>query len=115
MLAWRDNRLSANGDTQARRVLFIAGMTDHYQLSYDGLNRLTKVVAPVAESFTLDADSNIDLRTGPTQDFSYDNSNRLSNDGAQTFTWSNADRLSDRGPDSFGYGVDPPLSWSVRT
>lgn len=43
MLAWRDNRLSANGDTtQARRILFIQGLTDHFALSYDGLNHLTK-------------------------------------------------------------------------
>ena len=113
MLAWRDNRLNANGDTQARRVLFTQGMTDHYQLSYDGLNRLTKVVAPVAESFTLDAASNVDLRTGPTQDFGYDSANRLTSDGAQTYTWSNADRLSNRGADTFGYDALDRLTSST--
>ncbi|MDP9264830.1 MAG: hypothetical protein M3O91_01740 [Chloroflexota bacterium] len=111
--AWRDNRLSANGDTQARRILFIAGLTDHYALSYDGLNRLTKVVAPVSESFTLDPASNIDLRSGPTQDFSYDQANRLTTDGAQTYTWSNADRLSSRGPDIFGYNALDRLTSST--
>ncbi|HEV8656774.1 MAG TPA: glycohydrolase toxin TNT-related protein [Candidatus Limnocylindria bacterium] len=113
MLAWRDNRLSANGDTEARRILFIAGLTDHYALNYDGLNRLTKVVAPVAESFTLDPASNIDLRTGPTQDFNYDNANRLTTDGAQTFTWSNADRLAQRGADIFGYDALDRLTSST--
>jgi RHS repeat-associated protein len=113
MLAWRDNRLNANGDTQARRILFIAGLTDHYALSYDGLNRLTKVVAPVAESFTLDPASNIDTRTGPTQDFNYDQANRLTSDGAQTYTWSGADRLSNRGPDIFGYDALDRLTSST--
>lgn len=103
MLSWRDNRLSANGDTQARKVLFIAGMTDHFALSYDGLNRLTGITGPVSEGFALDQASNIDSRTGPTADFSYDTANRLTNDGAQTYTWSNADRLSSRGADTFGY------------
>jgi RHS repeat-associated protein len=88
-------------------------MTDHYALSYDGLNRLTKVVAPVSESFTLDPASNIDLRTGPSQDFGYDQANRLVNDGAQTFTWSNADRLSSRGPDIFGYDALDRLTSST--
>src|SRR5439155_17010000 len=39
MVAWRDNRLSANGDTQARRLQNIAGTTDHFVLSFAGLNR----------------------------------------------------------------------------
>jgi RHS repeat-associated protein len=103
MLSWRDNRLNANGDTQARRILFMAGMTEHFVLNYDGLNRLTKVAGPVAESFTLDGASNITARTGPTQTDTYDLSNRLTSDGSQTYTWSNADRLSNRGSDIFGY------------
>jgi len=96
MLAWRDNRLNANGDTQVRRVLFIAGMTDHYALSYDGLNRLSKLVGPVSESFVLDGASNITARTGATE--LYDNSNRLTDDGSTRNVWSNADRLSSRAP-----------------
>lgn len=113
MLAWRDNRLNANGDMQARRILFIQGMTDHYALSYDGLNRLTKVVGPVSESFLLDQASNIDSRNGPTQDFSYDQANRITSDGAQTYAWSNADRLSNRGPDIFGYDALDRLTSST--
>ena len=60
MLAWRDNRLSANGDTQARRILFIAGMTEHFALSYDGLNRLKSITGPISESFVLDGASTAD-------------------------------------------------------
>lgn len=96
-LAWRDNRLSASGDTQARRVQTLSGMSDHFALSYDGLNRLTKISGPVAESFTLDGPSNITSRTGPTQTDSYDQSNRLTSDGTLSYTWSNADRLTARG------------------
>lgn len=29
MLVWRDNRLNANGNTQARRVQVLSGMSDH--------------------------------------------------------------------------------------
>jgi RHS repeat-associated protein len=122
MLAWRDNRLNANGDTQARRILFIAGMTDHSQLSYDGLNRLTKVVAPVAESFTLDQASNIDLRAGPSQDFGYDAANRITGlDGNNSYyQWTNADQLSVRGADSFHYDAldrlkDSTVAGTTRT
>ena len=103
LAAWRDNRLSANGDTQARRLVFTSGLTDHFALSYDGLNRLTQIAGPVAESFTLDGPSNITSRTGPTQSESYDQSNRLTSDGAQSYTWSDADRLTSRGTDTFGY------------
>jgi YD repeat-containing protein len=102
-LAWRDNRLSANGDTQARRIQVLSGMSEHFALSYDGLNRLTKISGPVAESFSLDGPSNITSRTGPTQTDSYDQSNRLTSDGTLSYTWSNADRLTSRGSDTFGY------------
>ena len=101
LLSWRDNRLSANGDTQARRVLFIAGMTDHFALAYDGLNRLKSISGPVAESFALDGASNVTSRSGTLE--TYDNANRLTADGATALTWSNADRLDQRGSDTFGY------------
>jgi RHS repeat-associated protein len=101
MLAWRDNRLSANGNTQARRVQVIAGMTDHFALSYDGLNRLKSVSGPVAESFTLDGPSNVTSRSGTTE--TYDKANRLTDDGATHNVWSDADRLTSRGTDTFIY------------
>ncbi|HEY6202469.1 MAG TPA: RHS repeat-associated core domain-containing protein [Candidatus Limnocylindria bacterium] len=101
MLSWRDNRLSANGDTQARRIQVIAGMADHFALSYDGLNRLKGVVGPVAESFALDGPSNVTSRSGTTE--SYDKSNRLTDDGSTHNVWSDADRLTTRGTDTFGY------------
>ena len=101
MLSWRDNRLSTNGDTQARRVLFIQGMTDRFTLAYDGLNRLKSVSGPVAESFALDGASNVTNRSGTLE--TYDNANRLTADGGTALTWSNADRLTNRGSDTFGY------------
>ncbi len=101
LLSWRDNRLSANGDTQARRVLFIQGMTDRFALAYDGLNRLKSVSGPVSESFALDGASNVTNRSGTLE--TYDNANRLTQDGATVQTWSNADRLTGRGSDTFGY------------
>jgi len=101
MLGWRDNRLSANGDTQARRVQVIAGMTDHFALAYDGLNRLKSVGGPVAETFALDGPSNVTNRSGTTE--SYDKANRLTDDGATHNVWSDADRLTTRGTDTFGY------------
>jgi RHS repeat-associated protein len=101
MLSWRDNRLSANGDTQARRVLFMAGMTDHFALGYDGLNRLKSVSGPVSESFALDGASNITNRSGTVE--TYDQANRLEQDGSIDLTWSNADRLDQRGSDIFSY------------
>jgi RHS repeat-associated protein len=114
MLGWRDNRLNANGDTQARRVVFMPGLTDHFTLTYDGLNRLKSITGPVAESFTLDAASNILTRTGPTQTDAYDEANRLTSDGTLSYTWSNADRLSSRGADTFGYdALDRLTSSSV--
>ena len=103
MVAWRDNRLSANGDTQARRLQNVAGMTDHFVLSYDGLNRLTKISGPVGESFALDGNSNVTSRTGPSQTDSYDGSNRLTGDGTQSYIWYDSDRLHFRGADSFGW------------
>lgn len=113
MLAWRDNRLSANGDTQARRVVFAPGLVDHVALAYDGLNRLKSVSGAVSETFALDQASNIDSRTGPTQDYSYDQANRLTSDGAQTFSWSSADRLAQRGSDVFGYDALDRLTSST--
>ena len=101
MLGWRDNRLSNNGDTQARRVVFLPGLTDHFVLTYDGLNRLTSVKGPVAEGFALDEASNITNRSGTTE--TYDAANRLTADGATVNTWSYADRLAQRGGDTFGY------------
>ncbi len=113
MLSWRDNRLSANGDTQARRMVFVAGLTEHFALSYDGLNRLTAVTGPVSESFVLDGASNITSRTGPSQTDSYDSANRLTSDGSQSFTWSNADRLATRGSDTFAYDALDRLTSST--
>jgi RHS repeat-associated protein len=100
-LAWRDNRLSANGDTQARSLPFPIGVSEHFALNYDGLNRLTAVTGPVAETFALDGPSNVLTRSGTTEQ--YDKANRLTDDGATHNTWSNADRLTNRGTDIFGY------------
>ncbi len=102
-LAWRDNRLSASGDIQSRTIQTLSGLTDHFALSYDGPSRLTAVSGPVAEGFTLDGPSNITSRSGPSQTDSYDQSNRLTRDGALSYTWSDADRLTGRGADTFGY------------
>ncbi|TMC51661.1 MAG: RHS repeat protein, partial [Chloroflexi bacterium] len=113
MVAWRDNRLSANGDTQARRLQNLAGINDHFVLSFDGLNRLTKISGPVAESFSLDGNSNITSRSGPTQTDAYDASNRLTSDGTQSYTWSDADRLTNRGSDTFGYDALDRLTTST--
>jgi RHS repeat-associated protein len=101
MLAWRDNRLSANGDTQARRVVFAPGLSDHLALAYDGLNRLKSVNGPVPESFALDGASNVTNRSGTAE--TYDAANRLRIDGSTTNTWSDADRLVQRGSDILGY------------
>ena len=65
MLAWRDNRAQASGETRARRAVFVPGLTEHFALSYDGLNRLTSITGPLAESFSLDGASNITFRTDP--------------------------------------------------
>src|SRR2546426_7310009 len=69
----------------------------------DGLNRLTGIKGPIAESFALDGASNITSRTGPSQTDTYDQANRLTSDGSISYTWSNADRLTNRGADTFGY------------
>ncbi len=61
--------------TQARRAVFVPGLTDHVALTYDGLNRLKSITGPVAESFTLDGASNITARTRPNQTELYDNAN----------------------------------------
>nr|MDP9281444.1 hypothetical protein [Chloroflexota bacterium] len=112
MLAWRDNRLSANGDTQARRLQVLSGMSDHFALSYDGLNRLKSVVGPVSETFALDGPSNVTSRSGTTE--SYDKANRLTDDGAVHNVWSDADRLTTRGTDTFGYdAIDRMTSSTV--
>lgn len=101
MAAWRDDR-SGNADVRARRATLTG--TDHSAYAYDGLNRLTAVTGPVAESFTLDSASNISSRTGPTHTYTYDTANRITKlDGANTYTWSTADRLTNRGSDTFGY------------
>jgi len=76
-------------------------MSDHFALSYDGLNRLKSVSGLVAESFGLDGPSNVTNRSGTTE--SYDKANRLTDDGATHNTWSDADRLAQRGTDTFGY------------
>jgi RHS repeat-associated protein len=99
--AWRDDR-AGNANVQARRAA-LAGGADHFAYTHDGLNRLTGVTGPVAETFILDAATNISSRTGPSATYSYDSSNRLTSDGAQTFNWNNADRLTGRGADTFGY------------
>lgn len=114
MLAWRDNRLNANGDTQARRIQVIAGTSDHFVLGYDGLNRLKSIAGPVAETFTLDGASNVTARTGPNQTDTYDTANRITSDGTSSYTWSNADRLTNRAADTFGYdALDRMTSSSV--
>ncbi len=112
MLGWRDNRLSANGDTHARRFVFLPGLTDHFALAYDGLNRLRSVSGPVAETFALDPASNVTNRSGTTE--TYDTANRLTQDGATALSWSSADRLSTRGADTFGYdALDRLISSTV--
>ncbi|MDP9281750.1 MAG: hypothetical protein M3P38_06615, partial [Chloroflexota bacterium] len=79
-LSWRDNRLNANGDTQARNVPFPFTGAEHFALTYDGLNRLTAVTGPVPETFALDGPSNVLTRSGTTE--AYDKANRLIDDGA---------------------------------
>ncbi len=89
------------------------GSPSHFALSYDGLNRLKSVSGSVAEGFVLDQASDIDTRTGPIADFSYDGSNRLTSDGAQTVTWSDADRLTNRGADTLAYDALDRLTSST--
>src|SRR2546426_3475464 len=80
----------------------------------DGLNRLTGIKGPIAESVALDGASNIASRTGPSQTDTYDQANRLTSDGTSAYTWSNADRLINRGSDTFGYDpIDRLISSSV--
>ena len=100
--AWRDDR-AGNADIRAGRITYGPGSAEHFGYSYDGLECLTAGTTTNPESFTLDAGSNISSRTGPTATFTYDTSNRLTNDGTQTFTWNTADRLTNRGSDTFGY------------
>ena len=101
MLGWRDNRLNANGDTQSRRFVFLPGLTEHFALSYDGLNRLTSTKGPASETFVLDQASNVTNHSGTTD--TYDTADRLTQDGSTAMTWWDADRLKTRGGDSFGY------------
>lgn len=89
------------------------GGTDSFTMTYDGLHRLTSVSGPVAESFTLDAASNIASRTGPPATNTFDQANRHTSDGAQVFTWSNADRLTQRGSDTFSYDALDRLTSST--
>src|SRR5688500_10303492 len=86
MLSWRDNRLNANGNTQARRFVFLPGLTDHVALAYDGLHRLVSVKGPVSESFALDSGSNVTNRSGTVD--TYDNANRLIAGGSTATVWS---------------------------
>jgi RHS repeat-associated protein len=79
------------------------GASDSFGMTYDGLERLTAVTTTNAESFTLDAASNITARTGPSKTFTIDGSNRPTSDGTNTLTWSAADRLTGRGADTFGF------------
>jgi RHS repeat-associated protein len=79
------------------------GQTDHFGMSYDGLERLTAVTTTNAESFTLDGASNITARTGPTKTFTIDGADRPTSDGTNLLTWSSADRLTGRGSDNFGF------------
>jgi RHS repeat-associated protein len=98
--AWRDDR-SGNADIRARRATLTG--TDHFQLGYDGLERLSTVAVTNPEGFTLDAASNIASRTGPAATYSYDTANRLTSDGTQSYVWTVSDRLTSRGTDTFGY------------
>jgi RHS repeat-associated protein len=90
-----------------------AGQTDGFTMTYDGLLRLTGVALTNPETFTLDAASNVAARTGPAKTFSYDQANRLTNDGAQAYTWSAADRLVQRGADTFAYDALDRLTSSA--
>jgi RHS repeat-associated protein len=98
--------LDAEGNRTALSE-FISGITtgasDSFGFTYDGLERLTAVTTTNAESFTLDAASNITARTGPAKTFTIDGSNRPTSDGTSTLTWSAADRLTGRGADTFGF------------
>jgi len=96
---------------QARRVVFAPGLSDHFALAYDGLNRLKSVSGPVPESFALDGASNVTSRSGTTE--LYDAANRLKQDGATVQTWSDADRLAQRGADTFTYDALDRLKTST--
>ena len=80
-----------------------AGTTETFTLGYDGLSRLTGVATTNAESFTLDAASNLAARTGPAATYTLDGANRPTSDGVRTFTWSAAGQLTTRGSDTFAY------------
>ena len=102
MLGWRDDR-SGNADVRARRAASTGG-SDHLGFTYDGLNRLTGESGALAETFVIDAASNLSSRTGPSATYTYDTSNRLTGDGgAQPYVWNSADRLATHGIDTFTY------------
>lgn len=100
--AWRDDR-TGDADIRARRRAALGQGVDHFAYSYDGLNRLTGVTGPVAESFTFDAATNLATRSGPSATYAYDQANRVTSDGTRSFVWDGADRLTQRGADSFSY------------
>ena len=98
-VAWRDDRVTG-GDIRARRRTSMQGV-DHFTYAYDGLNRLMSSSGTTAESFVLDAATNIASRTGPSAAYTYDEANRRTSDGAQTLQWNAADRLVQQGAKTF--------------
>ncbi|MGH2378136.1 MAG: RHS repeat domain-containing protein [Candidatus Limnocylindria bacterium] len=89
------------------------GPSDTFSYEYDGLSRLLEADAVLfgggirSETFSYDAATNIQARTGPAATYTMDGANRVTSDGAQAFTWDGADRLVQRGADTFSYD---PLS-----
>ncbi|MGH2378139.1 MAG: DUF6531 domain-containing protein [Candidatus Limnocylindria bacterium] len=85
------------------------GPSDTFSYEYDGLSRLLSADAVLfgggtrSETFTYDAATNIQARTGPAATYTMDGANRVTTDGAQSFTWDGADRLVQRGADTFRY------------
>jgi hypothetical protein len=90
-------------------------VTDHFAMTYDGLERLTALSAPargdrpspLSETFSYDPATNLTARTGPAATYAVDGANRATSDGVRSFVWDGADRLVQRGTDSFSYD---PLS-----
>ncbi|MGH2377210.1 MAG: DUF6531 domain-containing protein [Candidatus Limnocylindria bacterium] len=82
-----------------------------FSYDYDGLSRLLSADAVLfgggtrSETFSYDAATNIQARTGPAATYTMDGANRVTTDGAQSFTWDGADRLVQRGADTFTYDV----------
>ncbi len=79
-----------------------AGTRDHFALSYDALNRLT-AVSGTGESFALDGASNLSSSVTPAATYTYDGSNRLTNDGTSGYSWSVADQLAQKGTQAYAY------------